>query len=275
MASRRLTIQSTRLLSIQNQKLLNLADYPTVITKPDLTSWDWYWKFDEGSGTTISNSGALSGLGAGLVNLSGGLPLWETDASLGGSCLNFGDGASYNQVRSTSAYPANFRPTTNMSLVIACKLRSLGGSGLYYHLISMGDYVSGSDRNGWYMMVNYHTNSAFSNITCNGGSTQNSYDITHATAGVAIDTSYLLGLTKSGPTIKMFVNGAQVGTTGSSAVTIGYRANEYLCVGHSSDPSVWANSAYGLEGRVGFVAGIASAVSDATMLSIAQEAGFA
>lgn len=244
------------------------------IVKPDLSSWDWYWKLDDASGTTAANSGAKTGLDGTLYNLSGGLPLWETDADLGGSCLNFGDGATYNMVRS-SVYPANFRPSSIMSIVCAVKCRSLGGAGLYPYLVTMGDYVGSLDRNGWYTGVSTSGDGLLFATTCNGGSGQTSHGVSHASAGISADVAFLFGWVKNGTVSKIYINGTQIGADGSAQSSIGYRTTtESISIGHSSDPSAWTSSVYGLEGKIGFAAGVATDQS-ANMLSIAQAAGFA
>lgn len=245
-----------------------------AITKPDLTSWDFYWKLDEGSGLTVTSYGAKTGLNGSLTNLSGGYPLWETDPDLGGSCLNFGNSTSFNLVTS-EAYPSNFRPTTALSVVVALKVRSLGGVGLYPPVIGMYDYITSGDQNGWNCDLSYNNGGSFRLWTTNGGSSASTHTVSHATAGISADTAFLFGWVKDGTSSKLFINGVQVGTTGSAQSSIGYIGNEKIVIGQTSDPSGHASSVYSTEGKVGFAAGIVSAVSDATMLSIAQEAGFA
>lgn len=262
--------------SVRQLGMLAAAPYRASAgrVKPNLAAWDLYWKCDEGTGTAVANSGSKSGLGATLVNASGGLPLWETDADLGGACLNFNSGATVNRIRSDTAYPANFRPSSTMSVLYAVKLRSLGGAGLYPGLLQYGDYVSGTDRNGWYNYLSYNNDGNLRGSTCNGGSGQADHAVTHATAGLSTGIAVLIGWTKNGTTSKWFVNGTQVGSSGSAQSAIGYRANEYIVFGHSSDPSVSTDASFGLEGTCGWIAATATDES-ANMLAIAQAAGFA
>lgn len=247
-------------------------------TKPDLTSWDWYWKLDDGSGTTVANLGTKSGVGGTLTQHVSSLPTWTTDADLGGTCIQFGPTSGNRNSIMSPSYPANWRPNTIMSLLIAVKASELGGSGKYPPLITMGDYIMSSNRNGWYFFLDTN-GSGFTASTCNGASLQTTHSVSHATAGISANVAYLIGWVKNGTSSKIYVNGVQVGSTGSAQNTIGYEGTERNMLGYWSDPTVWTDpnpvyDAYELFGKVGYAAGIASDQS-ANMLSIAQAAGFA
>lgn len=247
-------------------------------TKPDLTSWDWYWKLDEATGLTAVSTGSKTGLNGTLTNHVGGLPTWETDAELGGSCLRFGVTNGVRNAVNSASFPANWRPTTTFSVLCCVKSNDLGGAGKYRPLVTQGDYILSSNRNGWYLYFAVETVGITASTT-NGSSTYVNHNVSHAAAGIVAGEPYLIGWVKNGTSSKLYVNGVQVGTTGTAVNTIGYDGTERNCIGFISDPTFWTDpnatyNGYVLDGWVGFAAGVASDQS-ANMLSIAQAAGFA
>ena len=218
---------------------------PPVTTKPDLTTWDFYAQFDEGSGTTAANSGTVGAAANGtLVAHSGGaLPTWGTENGLDHLSFNGGKVQCGTSVRPTSAFTA-------LAMV---KPRSLGGSGLYPGLVSNFEVINTNDRNGFDLVLQYSTQGVWG-YAANGA--QISATAIAPLSGLpqlVVDEWFLFGVAYNGSVLELTLNGAQIAqTTSGLPASIGYFSGTQLTIGFGSDQNVGLN--YGLDGLIEWAA---------------------
>src|SRR3989344_3073386 len=127
----------------------------------------WY-KFDEGTGSTVNNSGNLGIEYSGTLGTGSSAPTWATDGKRN-SALSF-DGGDYLQV--TDASTLRFDAATNDFSLFAWIKR--GAIGAIHHIISKEDDIN----DGWRLMVN-----ADNTVTC-------SVDSIDITSTATIDTAW-------------------------------------------------------------------------------------
>lgn len=219
-----------------------------TVVKPDLTGWTFFADLEEGSGTVAANSGTLgSGFnGALLAAISGGnLPTWTVDEATGMTCLDFDKTGKVRFGKFGAPESGG-----SLSVIALVNPRSAGGSGLYPPIMNYGDYVSGSDRNGWYFWQSY-SGSNIQCVICNGGSTQ--VEATSPDTALALNTWQMVSLIfdNAGDTLKVYINDTQVASI-ACTIAIGHSAVEYPTLGYHSDPGA-TTSAFGFDGKIAWV----------------------
>lgn len=217
-----------------------------------------YSKFEEGTGTSAFDESKNVRTGTLAKTTTGNLPVWVSRNDAGGTyALDFTTGSKVQ-------YGTGIRPTSSFTFLCVFEADSLGSGTNYPVLVSDGDYVSGTDRNGWHLFLNY-AGSGLLFQTNNGGSTATNLYISHATLGIATGIKYHLAAVfdDTGNTLKVYINGIEKGSIACSH-SIAYGASgEQYTVGFSSDPSVPNDNNYGIDGRIFYHACLNSAL-DAT-----------
>lgn len=204
-----------------------------------------YQKFEEGSGTSAFDESQNVRTGTLAKTSTGNLPTWVSRNDGGGNyCLDFDTSGKVQ-------CGTGIRPTSSFTFMCVFEADSLGGVGKYPHLVGNGDYVSGTDRNGWYLFLSYNNDASFDFIVCNGGSSQTTLTVSHATCGVIAGKKYHIAAVfdDTANFIYLYVNGVQYGSLACSHA-VGYGASEQYTIGFTSDPSLPNDANYGYDGRI-------------------------
>lgn len=237
------------------------AGADAAVVKPDLTSWDFFWKMDEGSGTTIGESGAV-GSGIDLTAATGGTGsiTWGTDANMGGTILTMATDYGASNYARLWCGEFNYAGYTKWTGVARVKYTTTGGASKYPVLFGHFDYVGGSDKNGVILYANYNNYGLYFRYG-DGGSTDDGYMVSLASAGISAGNVYCImaSLDCDGDNAKIYVNGVEVGTSDSSIGPttiggIGVGTSKEFCLGHDADSDVFSNGAYGFDGSFAWAA---------------------
>lgn len=228
----------------------NTASRPAVITDTgggifSADSCLVYSKYEEGTGTSAYDESKNARTGTLAKTSTGNLPAWVSRQDGGGTyALDFTTGSKVQ-------YGTGIRPTSSFTAMCVFEADSLGSGSNYPCLITDGDYISGSDQNGWYIFLAY-AGGGFRFQACNGGSSVTSLIIPHATMGFATGIKFHLACVfdDTGNTLKAYVNGVEKGSIACTHSIAYGTNNEQYTVGFHSDPSVVNDNNYGFDGRV-------------------------
>jgi hypothetical protein len=241
-------------------------------SKPDLAAWLAYWKLEEGSGTSVANSGAGTGRAGTLVARTGAtVPSWGTDVGMGGDIITLGDAGAEvvtNAMNVALSSADIIAPQAFYALVNLSDLTN------YDSVFQFSDYREMSNQRGVDFFANY---TGQIRLGVRYGAGAHALTATLESAGVSAGQIILMGytLTQEGDKryARIFVNGVQVAETEitnwpnsswtSTAPT--------PCVGHSSDntggpPST--NAIWGLHGKVAWAAFDDAGKTPAEMIAI-------
>lgn len=244
------------------------SDAVAPIAKPDLTAWDFFWKLDEGTGTTANSTGTAVNpqLTLAIAKDASSIPTWGTDATMGGTIVTFGGEATPNRVYRSTDF--NLGSTSALTLAVVGKFADLGGAAKYPVIWSQDDYVSGSDRNGYVLFLDYN-GGGLTFLLCNGGSLYKSIIVSHAAAGITANTVHCIMCVFDGANQDAFiyVDGALVASetaVGFSSIGgVGVGSTIDPAIGFTGDPTVYGYQEYCLNGSIAWLA-IDSTVYDAS-----------
>lgn len=205
------------------------------ITKPDLKSWDFFWKLDEGTGTTANSTGTASNpaLTLAIAKAASSIPTWGTDAAMGGTIITFGGETTPNRVYRSDDF--NLGSVVSLTLATVCKYASLGGAAKYPVIWGHDDYVSTSDRNGYTLYADANA-AGLTFYVANGATLQKTVSVSHATCGITVGSIHCIMVVFDGSNQDFFVyvDGVQV----ISETAVGFGTIGGTGVGSTIDPSI-------------------------------------
>lgn len=245
------------LLSLGQRPLSGVVTTPA--TKPDLTGWMFFWKMDEGTGTTVYDTGddPIVDLNLALNKRGGSIfPQW-VPGYYGTSALEFySDGVTDNAADNASVAQSRTLGTAGASFTIVTHLTSDVGEdgGTFPTIISQHDYLSGADQNGFRLHWDYAA-SGLTFYVANGSSSSTTLSVPLATAGLSVGVPAVIMAVFDNPNnqIRLYVDGVNVGSA-AAAFNVGYQGTEYIAIGHTGDPSLLTSPAWGFDGIINWLA---------------------
>lgn len=250
-------------------------------TKPDLTAWKYFYRMNEGSGTTVANDGtsatdmSTGAIGSGSVS-------WATDAAMGGTVLDFEtDNVSNGGRVYNLSCPGDLDATIVFSL--ACVIRpetmSVGATD-YLSIVDWSYYGGSGDRNGFALRLDYAT-SGIQWYISDGASVSISLYCTHAAVAAAVGhfsagnvysviCTYRYDAAVSGNRIMaIYVNGILCASTGTvpTKLDTDTAANIDPAIGAGGSTTA-ASADYCYDGKIAWVAFDTQYLDAAAVLSL-------
>jgi len=241
------------------RKSYNSASY-TEPTLDDYGTMAFYYKMNEGSGTTLNdetanNNDATLAIG----QTSGAVPTWTTDPNgTANQAVDFITGKAYV----TSAW----RPTSSFTVCTVMKFDDLFTStaGKYSQIFANWKYVKSNDKNGFSLRYQYNGDNNLSFYITNGGATEATATVSHTSAGLNTTNWFHIAcrFDDANNEISIWVNGVKKAYT-TYSTTVGYIGTEIFTIGALGTPYTTADSVnYCGDFKMNWVAAYSEALTD-------------